>query len=81
MRSLLTNWNAMRILRLVLGVVVIVQGVNNGEALYFVLGGMLVLMALANAGCCGAGGCAVDTRSNRVKEEKEIVYEEVDRTK
>jgi hypothetical protein len=81
MRTQLANWNAMRVLRLVLGVVVMVQGVNNGEALYFVLGGMLVLMALANAGYCGAGGCAVDTRRNRVKEEKEIVYEEVDRAK
>lgn len=71
----------MRIIRLVLGVVVIVQGANNGEALYFVLGGMLTLMALANTGCCGAGGCAVDTRKKAAAEEKEIVYEEVDTTK
>lgn len=71
----------MRIFRLVLGVVVIVQGVNNGEALYFVLGGMLTLMALANTGCCGAGGCTVDRRKRGAVEEKEIVYEEVDTTK
>lgn len=71
----------MRIIRLVLGVVVIVQGVNNGEALYFVLGGMLTLMALANTGCCGVGGCAVNTRNRGAVEEKEIVYEEVDTTK
>lgn len=78
MRTLLTRWNGMRIIRLVLGVIVIGQGVNNGEVLYYVLGGMLVLMALANAGCCGAGGCAVNPRSAKGKEEKEIVYEEVD---
>lgn len=71
----------MRLLRLVLGIIVIVEGVHNGEALYFVLGGMLVLMALANAGCGGAGGCTVDTSRTPVKEQKEIVYEEVDRTK
>lgn len=81
MRTVLTHWNAMRLLRLVLGIIVIVQGVNNGEALYWVLGGMLVLMALANAGCCGAGGCTVDTRRTLLEEEKEVVYEEVDRTK
>lgn len=81
MRQLLTNWNAMRVLRLLLGVIIIVQGVSNREALYFVLGGLLVLMALAGAGCCGATGCAVDTRRRAVKEEKEIVYEEVDPTK
>lgn len=71
----------MRIIRLVLGVIVIGQGVYNGEGLYYVLGGLLTLMALANAGCCGAGGCAVDTRKPAATEEKEIVYEEVDRTK
>ena len=81
MRTLLTGWNAMRIIRLVLGVIVIVQGINNGEVLYFVLGGLLVLMALANSGCCGAGACAVNPRSIKEKEEKEIVYEEVDTTK
>lgn len=71
----------MRILRLVLGAIIVVQGVNNGEALYFVLGGILVLMALANAGCCGAGGCAVATKKAAATEEKEIAYEEVDTTK
>jgi hypothetical protein len=81
MRGILTGWNAMRVLRLILGVIIVVQGINNGEALYWVLGGMLVLMALANAGCCGSIGCAVDTRSRKGKEEKEIVYEEVDTTK
>jgi hypothetical protein len=63
----------MRALRLVLGIIVIVQGVNNGEALYYVLGGMLVLMAGANAGCCGAGGCTIDTRKGKPAEEKKIV--------
>lgn len=81
MRGLLTGWNAMRVLRLVLGVIVIVQGIYNGEALYFGLGGLLVLMALANAGCCGTGSCAVDTKKTNATEEKEIVYEEVDTTK
>jgi hypothetical protein len=80
MRELLTGWNRMRIIRLVLGVIVIVQGVNHREALYIVLGGMLVLMALANAGC-GAGGCAVGTGSAKGSKEKETVYEEVDTTK
>ena len=81
MKELLTDWTWMRIIRLLLGVGVIVQGFNNGGALYFVVGGLLVLMALANAGCCGSGGCAVDTKKVNSKEEKEIVYEEVDATK
>jgi hypothetical protein len=81
MRTLLTNWNAMRLLRLVLGIIVIVQGVNNTEVLYLVLGGMLVFMALANVGCCGTTGCAVNTRKTKAIEEKEVVYEEVDATK
>lgn len=81
MRTLLTNWNAMRLLRLVLGIGVLVQGLNNTEVLYLVLGGMLVLTALANVGCCGTTGCAVSTRKTKPIEEKEVVYEEVDATK
>jgi hypothetical protein len=81
MRTLLTNWNAMRLLRLVLGIIVLVQGVNNTEVLYLVLGGILLLMALANVGCCGTTGCAVHTQKTKATEEKEVVYEEVDATK
>jgi hypothetical protein len=81
MKVLLTDWNSMRIIRLVLGAGVIAQGVYHREVIYYVVGGILVLMALANAGCCGTQGCAVDTKKVNVKEEKEIVYEEVDATK
>jgi hypothetical protein len=81
MKVLFTNWNWMRIIRLLLGVIVIVHGVSNGEALYAVIGGMLVLMAFANVGCCGARGCAATQRKSGVREEKEIVYEEVDAAK
>lgn len=81
MKNLLTHWDAMRILRLALGIIIIVQGVGNGEVLYLILGGMLALLALAGVGCCGTRGCAIDTRQGKNKEEKEIVYEEVDGTK
>jgi hypothetical protein len=41
-----------------------------------ILGFLFAGMALANIGCWGANGCAVDFKNN--KNEKEILYEEVD---
>lgn len=78
MKNYLRNWNLMRIIRLVLGVVVIVQGIQANEWMLVVLGGLFTLMPVFNIGCCGTAGCS--TRSYDVgKNEKsqEITFEEV----
>lgn len=76
MRTILQGWNVMRIVRLVLGVAILVQGTIAKDTLQIVLGLALGGLAVANIGCCGVGGCTVNTRSTSPQTE-EIVYEEV----
>ena len=79
MKVILEGWNFMRALRLILGVAILVQGIVAKDVLTIVLGAAFVGMALANIGCCGTHGCAVNYRKNVT--EKEISYEELDKSK
>lgn len=68
----------MRALRLILGVIIIVQGVQEKEFMYAFAGVLLSGMAIANIGCCGVGGCNVPTRKTDPELiKKEITYEEI----
>ena len=66
MKTLLKGWNVMRLLRLMLAAVILVQGIVSGEAVAIILGAAFGGMALANIGCCSAGGCSVNQRSNKM---------------
>ncbi len=76
MRNVLKNWNLMRVIRLVFGVYVIVQGVSNHDMSYLLIGSLFTLMPVLNIGCCSTSGCATPNRKNEVTTE-EISYEEV----
>lgn len=76
MKTILEGWNFIRILRLVLGVGILVQGITARDGVSIFLGFALGGMAVANIGCCGAGGCAVNSSSTMTKTE-DIQYEEV----
>ena len=75
MKAILNGWNFIRLLRLVLGVAILVQGIVAKDTTTILLGAAFGGMGLANIGCCGPNGCAVNTRS--VKTTK-IEYEELD---
>ncbi|MCX6299338.1 MAG: hypothetical protein NTY72_09640 [Bacteroidetes bacterium] len=78
MNNLLQNWNLMRALRLVLGGIILVQGIQAQEYMYALAGVFLSGMALANIGCCGVGGCAVPPKKvTTIESTKDIDYEEV----
>jgi hypothetical protein len=79
MRTILTNWTIMRLLRLVIALAILIQAVYQKDFALGVLAVLLMLSAIANVGCCGAGGCKVDLRTT--KTEKEITYEELDNKK
>lgn len=76
MKAYLMNWSFMRLLRLVLGGIVMVQGIMVHEVPYAVIGGLLMLMAIANIGCNG-GACATPMRSVREPASKSIEFEEI----
>ena len=75
-KTLLNNWSIMRGLRLVIGLIALVQSVLQKDITLGIIAGFLLLTAIANVGCCGSNGCAVNF-SNR-KKDKEIEYEELD---
>lgn len=80
MKTLLSNWNLFRVLRFVVGIAAIIQGIANNETIFAIAGGLLTLMAIGNTGCCGFNGCAVNAKPGSKKNEKGV-YEEVDRSK
>lgn len=79
MRTIITNWNVMRGLRLILGVIALMQSIIQKDVTLGVIAGLLLFTALANVGCCGNNGCAVNF--NNRKKESELEYEELDSKK
>ena len=76
MKAILQGWNIMRILRLGLGIAIIIQGIVAKETMTIVLGAIFGVLVLANIGCCGSNGCAVNSRPTN--KTKRIDYEELD---
>lgn len=79
MKAILNNWSIMRGLRLILGIAALVQAIIQKDITLGLLAAFLLLTAIANIGCCGANGCAVNYKQD--KKEKEIIYEELDAKK
>lgn len=73
---LLNNWNFIRLLRLGMGIAIVVQAVTVRDTFLCIIGLLLAVMALFNAGCCGAGNCYTPV-NKAVDKDKEIYYEEV----
>jgi len=77
MRNYLRNWNVMRALRLVFGIYIIVQGFQDHQWIFILLGSVFSMLSLLNIGCCGVSRCNVPKRSNR-KKRQQITFEEID---
>jgi hypothetical protein len=75
MKRLLIGWNAFRIIRLLIGIAALVQGIIQKEGLVLVAGSWILFGALFNRGCCGSGGCPVPM--SKQSPGKEVGYEEV----
>lgn len=76
---LLSGWNIMRILWLIMGIGIVMQAVNEKNFLMLLPGLYFVFAALANVGCF-AGSCAVDytsPKSNNKQSVADIEFEEV----
>jgi magnesium-transporting ATPase (P-type) len=65
--STLTNWNFMRIVRLVLGIAIIVQSVLVKDWGMTVVGILFTSMPIFNIGCCANGGCWVPLKYSKPK--------------
>lgn len=74
--NLFHNWTIIRIIRLILSVIIIVQAIQLHDALFGVLGFFFLYQAVSNTGCCTMNNCAAPTTANAT-DEKEIEFEEV----
>ncbi len=61
MKRLFRNWDVLRVIRLLAGAVFAGYGIYASDSLIIILGGLLMLMAVVNWSCCGAGGCGTST--------------------
>jgi hypothetical protein len=78
-QRLISGWNFMRLIRLALGLVIMVQGVQNHDYAVAGLGILFALMPLFNIGCCAGSACYTSPSSKALKTEKsgEIEYEQI----
>ncbi|MFY7964385.1 MAG: hypothetical protein ACOVO1_05780 [Chitinophagaceae bacterium] len=74
--TIFNNWNFFRILRLILGIIIIVQSIYSKDWQISIIGLLFTGLAVFNIGCCGAGGCYTSSKSSQ-NNNKEIKYEEV----
>ena len=77
MKTLLSNWNVARIIRLLLGIGAIAQGATTNEYILIIAGVLIASMAMINVGCCGATGCNIQPKKGGTNNTKEVIYEEV----
>lgn len=73
---LFSDWHLMRWLRLGLGIYLAVQAVKVHDTLAGVIAAFFLIQAVTNTGCCGAGSCAIPTKT-KADDIKEVDFEEV----
>ena len=79
LKLMTTNWNFFRVLRLIMGLIIIAQAILSKDVLFGVAGFIFTLLPLFNQGCCGTQSYCQNNvahlKNNTTSKEKE--YEEV----
>ncbi len=69
------DWGVMRWLRLLLGLYFAYQAFLLKDNISGFLAAFLLLQAITNTGCCGAGGCNIPTQKHVENSPENIEYE------
>ncbi len=56
--NLINNWNIIRLIRLGLSIIILVQAIHIHDVLFGIFGGFFMFQAFTNTGCCGVNSCA-----------------------
>lgn len=74
-----TNWNIFRIIRLLLGLMIVIQSIQFKEYWFVLVGAAFAGLAVFDMGCAG-GNCAAPPLSKSATSQQlnETTYEEVD---
>lgn len=59
MQNFFSNWTFMRVVRVLLGIFVIGQGIASKQWIFVALGAVFTLMPLFNVGCCANNNCTI----------------------
>lgn len=70
------NWNFMRFFRLLLGCIIVAQGVYSSSWEYAIVGGIFCFTTILNIGCCSTKNCSIYNQKQKTSL-KTIIYEEV----
>jgi hypothetical protein len=75
-KVILTGWNWGRVLRLVIGIAALAQGIFQKDNMMLVAGSILTVGAMLNYGCNGRASCSLPATAVK-KETKEKDYDEL----
>ena len=75
-QNFFNNWHFMRIIRLLLGMVIIAQGAYTKNWIFVIVGLLFTLLPLFNIGGCGTASCNTSTTSTN-KTMEDTSFEEV----
>jgi hypothetical protein len=80
-QRLFTNWHLVRVMRLGIGTMLLVMGIQNKEWAMGLFSIFFLYQAITDTGCCGSNGYCPPSGKNRdttqTVESKEIEYEEI----
>ncbi|MBL7997328.1 MAG: hypothetical protein JNL32_01700 [Candidatus Kapabacteria bacterium] len=63
MMNYIRTWDAVRTLRLVMGLLIIIEGMSVQDWMMVFIGVVFTLMPIYNIGCCCTSGCSVPLRN------------------
>jgi hypothetical protein len=76
-KQMTRRWDILRVIRLVLGLAVAIQGIMDSEVILVMAGGLVASMALLNKGCCSTAGCEVRHSSGNKNKVVEVTNDKV----
>lgn len=62
-QRMLTNWHLGRVMRLAIGLMLLVTGIQGKDWIMGSFSLWFLYQAVTDTGCCGSGGCAPDYRN------------------
>ncbi len=74
--QLFSNWDLLRILRIVIGVFLGYQGFKLHDSVAWMIAGIFIVQALTNTGCC-ATNCSVPSKDTKFGSVDEVSYDEI----
>jgi len=75
-QMIFSDWNFMRIIRLVMGIFIGANAIMMHDSLSALISGIFLFQAFTNTGCC-AGSCSVRLPKNNKRVETETIFEEI----